>query len=104
MNPSPSIAINVTLFETSNGHALRHAREVGESSRMGTSLSLGRQVTTSGAYVDGTTSLSGVITPQIVFAPGHYIAVASTFDPGMRAEFLLLVYAEKIDVTVTALV
>ena len=66
-------------------------------------ISLGNQVTTSGAYVDGTTSLPGVTTPQVVCAPGHYIAVVSTFDPGMRSDFQLLIYAAKADVQITAL-
>lgn len=50
-------------------------------------------MSTSGAYVD---SPAGAATPPTPLAPGRYLAVVSTFDPGARVQFRLLVYASTV--------
>ncbi|KAI5121454.1 hypothetical protein M0805_009562 [Coniferiporia weirii] len=104
--PSPSIALNVTLFTAPSASSSSSPSAPSlplSSSGMSASSSpaLGRQVATSGAYVDGSYNPAGAATPQITVAPGRYFAVASTFDPGVHAEFQLLVFA-KADVKVTS--
>ncbi|KAJ7578544.1 hypothetical protein C8J56DRAFT_1016524 [Mycena floridula] len=72
VRPSSSTAINITMFPSS---------ETG---------SLGRHLTTSGGYHDG---ISGVVTPQISLKPGKYWMIPSTYNPDVKAEFLILAYS-----------
>lgn len=72
LRPSTS-SLNVTIFPASpNG-------------------SLGRHIVTSGAYND---AISGVVTPQTIISAGKYWAVPSTYNPGVEAEFQLIVYSK----------
>lgn len=52
--------------------------------------------------MDRSQSPAGVVTPQMTVTPGKYVAVVSTFDPGMHAPFQLLVFS-KSDVRVSAM-
>ncbi|KAI0827990.1 hypothetical protein BC628DRAFT_1432146 [Trametes gibbosa] len=47
-------------------------------------------VATSGPYSDAT---SGVVIPQTTFQPGRYLAIPSTYNPGIQAGFVLIVYS-----------
>lgn len=76
LKPSPTIALNVTVFAAQDGR------------------NLGRQITTSGPYTD---NISGAVTPQVNIAPGKYLVIASTYDPGIFSEFQLLVYTKAAD-------
>ena len=80
IQPSPAIAVNITLFS-----ALPH-----DNSTSG--VALGRQIATSGGYVDGTDSPAGVTISQTKLKPGRYYVVASTFDPGLHTNFQLFVF------------
>ncbi|RPD57666.1 cysteine proteinase, partial [Lentinus tigrinus ALCF2SS1-6] len=70
--PSPSLALNLTVFNTSTG------------------TTLGRHVATSGPYSD---ALSGVVIENLTLQPGRYLVVPSTYKPGMIAAFRLIVYS-----------
>ncbi|KAI0691496.1 hypothetical protein BC835DRAFT_1431695, partial [Cytidiella melzeri] len=69
--PDSSIALNVTLFRSTPRHTLGH------------------HVATSGPYAD---AVCGVVTPQMTLPSGSYFVVPSTYNPGVQAEFKLLVY------------
>ncbi|KAF7289323.1 Calpain catalytic domain-containing protein [Mycena indigotica] len=75
LRPTPSSAINLTLF----------------------TASLGQQLLTSGGYDD---NVCGVVTPQIKLSPGKYWAVPSTYSPNVHGPFQILVYttAGRVDV------
>ncbi|KAF7314374.1 Calpain catalytic domain-containing protein [Mycena kentingensis (nom. inval.)] len=75
LRPTPSSAINLTIFPAS-------------ASRTG---SLGQHVVTSGGYDD---SLAGVVTPQVKLSPGKYWAVPSTYSPGVQGPFRIVVYSK----------
>ncbi|EPQ55287.1 hypothetical protein GLOTRDRAFT_41696, partial [Gloeophyllum trabeum ATCC 11539] len=75
--PSPLPALNVSLF-----------RETSESSPA--------RVLTSGPYAD---AVCGVLTPQITLAPGTYLLVPSTYEPGCRVPFRVIVYSTAAGVT-----
>ena len=77
---SPGIALNATIYSHSPDN---------EASQ--------RQIATSGPYSD---NISGVVTPQVTLAPGRYLLVVSTYDPGMHSEFQLLVFSKKPDIRV----
>jgi len=67
---TPPAAVNISLFRQKlSGSAL---------------------VTTSGPYSDAT---GGVITPQVSLQPGTYLAVPSTYNPGVQKAFKLLFYS-----------
>ncbi|KAI0690918.1 hypothetical protein C8T65DRAFT_87074 [Cerioporus squamosus] len=70
--PSPSIALNLTVFNTSAGSTL------------------GRHIATSGPYSD---SVSGVVIENLTLQPGRYLVVPSTYKPGVLAGFRLVVYS-----------
>ncbi|TFK84241.1 cysteine proteinase [Polyporus arcularius HHB13444] len=70
--PSPSIALNLTIFNTSTGSTL------------------GRHIATSGPYSD---VISGVVIEKLTLQPGRYLVVPSTFKPGVLAGFRLIVYS-----------
>ncbi|RPD57684.1 cysteine proteinase, partial [Lentinus tigrinus ALCF2SS1-6] len=70
--PSPSLALNLTVFNTSTGSTL------------------GRHVATSGPYSD---ALSGVVIENLTLQPGRYLVVPSTYRPEMIAAFRLVVYS-----------
>ncbi|OBZ69552.1 Calpain-like protease palB/RIM13 [Grifola frondosa] len=72
VEPSSTTSLNITLF-----HATRSA-------------ALGTHVVTSGPYSD---AISGVVTPRITLQPGKYIAIPSTYNPGIRASFKMIVYS-----------
>lgn len=54
------------------------------------SLGLDTQIATSGGYDD---VVSGVVTPKITLQPGKYWIIPSTYDPGIKAEFRVMVYS-----------
>ncbi|KAG6828848.1 hypothetical protein H0H92_006607 [Tricholoma furcatifolium] len=60
--------------------------------------SLGRHIATSGAYSD---AISGVTTPQFSLGPGKYLAVLSTYNPGVESAFQVLIYTTVAGITVT---
>ncbi|KAH8115292.1 cysteine proteinase [Phellopilus nigrolimitatus] len=104
--PSPSIALNVSLYFaapdiSSPSYSSSHATFSGSKGTKTSDLVLGRQIATSGAYADGSSSPAGAVTPQVTVAPGRYLAVASTFDPEVHAEFQLHVFT-KTDVQVAS--
>jgi len=80
--PSHILAINVGIFSSLPGYEL------------------GRQIVTSGPYEDNNT---GVITSLVTVESGKYIAVCSTYDPEMHAEFVLLLYSKAAELRVTRL-
>ncbi|KAL5504667.1 RIM13 [Sanghuangporus vaninii] len=110
--PSAAIALNVTLFASSADRSTGDTSTASSPSFSSTHCSNGglsphasrvaleRQIATSGAYVDGSQSPAGVVTPQTAIAPGKYVAVVSTFDPGIHAPFQLLVFS-KTDIKVS---
>ncbi|KAF8236080.1 cysteine proteinase [Tricholoma matsutake] len=55
------------------------------------SLTQLKHIVTSGAYND---AISGVVTPQTIISAGKYWAVPSTYNPGVEAEFQLIVYSK----------
>ncbi|KAI0741055.1 hypothetical protein C8Q76DRAFT_609267, partial [Earliella scabrosa] len=79
-DPSPSIALNLTIFDTSSGSAL------------------GNHVATSGFYSDAP---SGVLIDKITLQPGRYLVVPSTYKPGVQATFKLIVYSTTSAVQLT---
>ncbi|EJD08078.1 cysteine proteinase [Fomitiporia mediterranea MF3/22] len=104
--PSASIALNVTLYASPISHFTSSTPSASSSILSSplrrTQIRLDRQVATSGAYVDGSSSPAGVVIPQMSISPGKYIAVVSTFDPGTHTAFQLLVFA-KTDVRVSSI-
>ena len=78
---SPAIALNVSLFASVS---------TPDPDRDETRMTLGRLVSTSGAYVD---SPAGAATAPISLAPGRYLAVVSTFDPGARVQYQMVIYS-----------
>ncbi|KAL5521398.1 hypothetical protein ACEPAG_9324 [Sanghuangporus baumii] len=110
--PSAAIALNVTLFASSAGRSTTDTSAAsspsfssplcpsGGLSPHASRVVLECQVATSGAYVDGSQSPAGVVIPQTTIVPGKYIAVVSTFDPGIHAPFQLLVFS-KTDIKVS---
>ncbi|OCB90124.1 cysteine proteinase [Sanghuangporus baumii] len=110
--PSAAIALNVTLFASPAGRSTADTSTAsspsfssplcssGGLSPHASRVALERQIATSGAYVDGSQSPAGVVTPQTAIAPGKYVAVVSTFDPGIHAPFQLLVFS-KTDIKVS---
>ncbi|KZT22492.1 cysteine proteinase [Neolentinus lepideus HHB14362 ss-1] len=52
----------------------------------------------SGPYAD---TICGVITPQISLAPGNYFLVPSTYEPGFRTPFRIIVYCTTSGVAVS---
>lgn len=80
--PSPSIALNVTIFNTSTS----------------TTSTLGRHIATSGPYSD---AISGVFIEKVSLQPGKYLVVPSTYKPGVLADFKLIVYSTVSGVQLT---
>ncbi|KAI0645166.1 hypothetical protein C8Q79DRAFT_756199 [Trametes meyenii] len=72
VRPLSTASLNLTIFHPS----------VGSTS--------GAHIATSGPYSDAT---SGVVIPLTTFQPGRYIAIASTYNPGVVAGFALIVYS-----------
>ncbi|EMD32932.1 hypothetical protein CERSUDRAFT_98944 [Gelatoporia subvermispora B] len=72
---SSTTPLNVTLFRATQ------------------TTSLGAHVVTSGPYSD---AVSGVVTPQITLQPGTYLAIPSTYSPGVERAFRLLVYSTSV--------
>ncbi|KAJ7108465.1 hypothetical protein C8R43DRAFT_905383, partial [Mycena crocata] len=73
-------AVNLTIFPSSANGAL------------------GRHITTSGGYDD---SIAGVVTPQISLAVGKYWAIPSTYNPGFRGAFQLIMYSTAARVNIS---
>ena len=71
---SPSIALNLTLFDAPTG----------------ASGTLGRHIATSGPYSD---AISGVLIDKVTLLPGRYLVVPSTYKPGVLASFKLIMYS-----------
>jgi len=82
LQPSTSIALNVTVYSP-------HATP---------SLNQQRHILTSGAYDD---TIAGVATPQISVAAGKYYVVPSTYNPGTEVGFKLTVYSSIAGLMVT---
>ncbi|KAF7297900.1 Calpain catalytic domain-containing protein [Mycena chlorophos] len=78
VRPTPSSAINLTLFPA--GSLVQH-------------------LTSSGGYDD---SIAGVVTPQTKLAPGKYWMVPSTYSPGVHGPFEIVLYTTSGRVTVSA--
>ncbi|TFK50844.1 cysteine proteinase [Heliocybe sulcata] len=74
--PSPMTTINISLYRDAAPPQL---------------------LLSSGPYSD---SICGVITPQIPLAPGNYFLVPSTYEPGFRAPFRIIVYCTTSGVAV----
>ncbi|KAI0669613.1 hypothetical protein C8Q78DRAFT_1070706 [Trametes maxima] len=72
VRPTPTASLNLTMFNTSAG------------------ATSGAHIATSGPYSD---AISGVVIPLTTFQPGRYIAIASTYNPGVLAGFVLIVYS-----------
>jgi calpain-7 len=85
LQPSTSIALNVTVY----------------SQYITPSLNQQRHVATSGAYDD---TIAGVATPQISVAAGKYYVVPSTYNPGTEVGFKLIVYSSTAGLMVTQIV
>ncbi|KAI0369024.1 cysteine proteinase [Pilatotrama ljubarskyi] len=69
---SPTASLNLTIFDASIGMASN------------------THIATSGPYSD---ARSGVVIPQRTFQPGRYLAIPSTHSPGIRTDFVLIVYS-----------
>ncbi|TDL23115.1 cysteine proteinase [Rickenella mellea] len=80
--PLSSIALNATIFTSSENHTL------------------GRQIATSGPYTD---TISGAATPLVSVTPGKYLLVVSTYDPGIKVSFMISVFTKTSDVQVALL-
>ncbi|KAI0629428.1 hypothetical protein C8Q77DRAFT_1220174 [Trametes polyzona] len=68
----PTASLNLTIFPASS------------------SAVSGSHIATSGPYSDAT---SGVVIPQTTFQPGRYLAIPSTYHPGIQTGFVLIVYS-----------
>ncbi|KAH9855926.1 hypothetical protein C2E23DRAFT_723547 [Lenzites betulinus] len=68
----PTASLNLTIFHASAG------------------ATSSTHIATSGPYSDAT---SGVVIPQTTFQPGRYLAIPSTYNPGIQAGFVLIVYS-----------
>ncbi|KAI0774825.1 hypothetical protein BD413DRAFT_603407 [Trametes elegans] len=84
--PRPSASLNLTIFPAPLGSA------------KGTGAGAGTHVATSGPYSDAT---AGAVVPQTAFPAGRYLAVPSTYSPGVRAEFVLVLYSSARGVQVS---
>nr|GAT49101.1 predicted protein [Mycena chlorophos] len=78
VRPTPSSAINLTLFPA--GSLVQH-------------------LTSSGGYDD---SIAGVVTPQTKLAPGKYWMVPSTYSPGVHGPFEIVLHTTSGRVSVSA--
>ena len=72
--PSPSLALNLTLFNPPAGAG----------------AALGRHVATSGPYSD---AIAGVVIEPRALQPGRYLVVPSTYKAGAEAAFRLIMYS-----------
>ena len=71
--PSPSTALNLTVFNPPAGAG-----------------ALGRHVATSGPYSD---AIAGVVIETLSLQPGRYLVVPSTYKAGVQAAFRLVMYS-----------
>ena len=71
--PSPSLALNLTLFNPPAGAG-----------------ALGRHVATSGPYSD---AIAGVVIETRALQPGRYLVVPSTYKAGAEGAFRLIMYS-----------
>ncbi|KAM5543052.1 hypothetical protein V8D89_003436 [Ganoderma adspersum] len=71
--PSPSLTLNLTLFNPPTGAG-----------------ALGRHVATSGPYSD---AVAGVVIETRSLQPGRYLLVPSTYKAGVQASFRLIMYS-----------
>ncbi|KAG6910420.1 hypothetical protein DXG01_010775 [Tephrocybe rancida] len=80
IRPFTATSLNITIFPDSPDGTLR------------------RHIATSGAYND---AISGVATPQLTLGAGKYLAVPSTYNPGVEVGFHLLIYTTVAGVKVS---
>ncbi|KAF8627516.1 hypothetical protein AX15_004392 [Amanita polypyramis BW_CC] len=84
IHPSTTASLNVTFYPApASSEPNYHIKQ--------------KHVATSGPYDD---AICGVATPQVSLNPGKYWAVPSTYMPGVKAEFRLVVYTSVKDVLV----
>ncbi|KAK2467728.1 hypothetical protein APHAL10511_000023 [Amanita phalloides] len=81
LNPATMASLNITLYPTPLSSEHRNQTHVA----------------TSGPYDD---AVCGVATPQVSLNAGKYWAVPSTYMPGVKGEFRLVVYTSVMDIWV----